>query len=177
MRNPIILVSLITVLITAGCIGQQPADTGLHSIEKDGVSYEFTSDIREAIKVPVIGKDSILEALAFAKNVTIVFSDGPDNRLFARSAPEMASKLQHYYTYSFNKVVPISGAEKSNLTQTSGLIIELIGPSGADQTAVSWADSGIRVEGLTNQSFVLASDRLALILLEDALPQGLEASQ
>ena len=172
-KTHLLILTIFAVLFTAGCIGQQPPEPPLQAIEKDGVQYVFSTDIREAIKIPVNDRDSIFDALVLAENVTILFENSTDNALFAKHGFELTSKLQNYYVQSLNKIVGVKGIEKSNATQAIGLIIELIGPdTGATQSSVTWTGEGIVVQGETNQSFALSVDRLALVLFEDEIDLG-----
>ena len=163
----VLVIFLAFVAITAGCIGQQPMEE-IHILEKDGVEYEFSTDVREAAKIEVIGETQIFDSIALANNVSIIFREGGDNAIFAKAGFDLTNKLQFYYVYTQDRIVGIRGFEMVNASMAEGTIIEFIGPTtGANETSVSLQNETIIVRGTTNQTFALAVDRLALVLFPD----------
>ena len=164
---------IITAVLIAGCIGQQPPEQRtLYNITKDGIEYDFSNDIYKALDVTIYDKARISEELMSAQRIWILFTnDTADNAYVALASSELTSKLVHYYAYTQARLVKASGVELSDLNNTvQGTFIEFRGPNtGANATDVSLSGSRILLQALNASELRLVADRLALLLFEDEL--------
>ena len=91
-----ILLVLILVLFTAGCL-EQPVNSV--TIPGHNVEYIFSSNLREAILVPVNDEDIIRNLSLENKRINIVFdgSDRQDNGMISVSLFDITHKLTTYF--------------------------------------------------------------------------------
>lgn len=124
-----------------------------------GNQLEFRDDLRYAQNISIYpNEESILYAIWDPEilNVTIAFTDTPDNQIVAVNAFEIAYKLRIAYL-TFNWDVPINGMEVESFENLTGdrqhLIIALVPPYLTNETGVEMRDSVIYVKGKTYEDF------------------------
>lgn len=145
----------------------------LHNITKDGVEYVFSSNIYDAINVPLPDAPEIYNNIMSADRIAILFTDNKqDNSMIATASIGITSKLAYYYTYTQTRVVNITGYNLLNLSNATldGTLIELRGPNtGANETSVKLENGRIILQALNASGLELVSDRIALLLFENEL--------
>lgn len=143
----------------------------LYNITKDGVQYVFTTNIYDALNVPIYDKERVYSKLALAQRIWILFRDEGNNSMLAAASFDVTSKLVHYYVYTQGRIVNITGAEISQLNGTlQGTFIEFRGPTtGANETSIRYNRGVIIVQALNSSDLRTVADRLTLVLFEDDL--------
>jgi len=172
------IILLLLAVTVSGCIGQSvPVHNLLYNFTKDGVEYEFSTNVYDAIKISIYGKEDIYSRLVLTDRVLIIYgNNSADAPYIATASAELASKLVHYYAYSQGRLVSISGMDLDSYAQNetarnmSATLVEYRGPNtGANGTYVRLEGDRIVVEALNGTEMKSVSDRLMLVLFEDDL--------
>ena len=173
------LAILVPLLLIAGCV-QEP----LHNItiSEHNVDYIFTSDIREAIQMPVNNQTEIRDMLLENYRINLVFDgkDQQDNAIIALSFHDITSKLTPYfineniskefaiYYYIDDQWYDIKkeAVEKPDLNKEDEVTLWVVGPrTGATSTEVTLEDRIITVKGTSRENLAKAADKLVLIVM------------
>ncbi|MBI5061423.1 MAG: hypothetical protein HZB67_03855 [Candidatus Aenigmarchaeota archaeon] len=193
-KIPAFLILIIfSVVLASGCINQPKEEPiTLTTITKDGVAYEFTNNIFDAMKVPMIEQAEIKRIVTKASAVSIVFnsSSKEENAYLTVINYNMVGKLSSYYTYSkqqfvdetfyniydvkndrlmkFDRSINNWTESPTGIDNIEWPILYLKGPNtGANETSVTLDESGkiIYIQGTDYRNFSLAADRFTLEIL------------
>jgi len=171
--KPYLMILIIGLVVSAGCISQQEPEKYTYVIKKHGIEYIFTNSIENASLIPVDNESQILDEITTTRKVRITFeSQTTDNIAFQLAGIDTSSKLAHFYIYGQGRFVDMGAEELINLTandRENATIIQLKGPNtGATDTSVYMDPNGwIVIEGSDQKNLTLAADRFALIYLKD----------
>ena len=169
---------LITVLIIAGCVQEQPKNQITEVSIPGHPVYTFSNPINEAMKYSITDKDEIHQAILKTRNLNIVFngSSVEDNTYFQVVLFNVVTKIQTFFVYEHTLLRVNSyyfiGDQWYNLTNTTsmpnltGTTLWVKGPNtGATENSLSFANNTIYLQGLSYKNLTLAGDRLVLLVL------------
>lgn len=170
---PILLIA--TLILAAGCVGQQQPQPKNFSIVRDGVEYVFSNTLEGIQRAGLSQENEIVSIVAFAPKVNIIYKQGTDDdSSLAIAATELSSKLAHYYAFTQKRRVEIAGIDAAQnqtgnqAANITGARIVMRGPlTGAQGTGVFVAAGTIIVEGADRTNLTAASDRLALHIIQN----------
>jgi len=172
-----ILISITAILIVSACVNLNP-----YQRVYNGITLNFRSNLNDAAKIPVYPDEkAITDVLIdnpYLRKVAILYiANDSENGFYAVAGFEFAFK----FTVVNNKLgrgeIPINAYNISSINEAYRVadrtvpVVLLLGPSQANQTAVTVDGYVIKVEGkdlYKNRTYVdldLATDRLILTLL------------
>jgi hypothetical protein len=141
--------------------------------------YEFSNDIREALKVPVNDPIAIKKLVWQSDRLNIIFngSSQQDNAYFQVLAINIVSKLQTFFAYEGKLLdFPVfyyddkrrwfNSTEEVAIPNLEGANLWLLGPdTGAKDTSLLSIDNIIYLQGTSYKNLILVGDKLALIIM------------
>lgn len=199
----VFFLSIFSIVLVSGCINQEPEKPQqVLEITKDGITYQFTNNIFDSMKIPLNEGAEIKRLVKYASAVSVVFdnSSTEDNAYFTVINYNMITKLTHYYAYSRGKFVdesfyPVYVINDGKLLKKDKInntwldynftldsiewpVLYLKGPNtGAIETSVTldYDRKIIYIQGTDYRNLSLAADRFVLEVLgvsTDLLEQG-----
>jgi len=95
--KPYLMILIIGLVVSAGCISQQEPEKYTYVIKKHGIEYIFTNSIENASLIPVDNESQILDEITTTRKVRITFeSQTTDNIAFQLAGIDTSSKLAHF---------------------------------------------------------------------------------
>lgn len=172
-----VLIMLVFTLIISGCTEEKEIKE-LRIPEHGNHIYEFSNDIREALKVPVNDPIAIKKLVWQSDRLNIIFngSSQQDNAYFQVVAINIVSKLQTFFAYE-GKVLQFPAFYYENgrwfnstgevvLPDLEGANLWLVGPNtGAVDTSLFSIGDIIYLQGTSYKNLTLAGDKFALIVM------------
>jgi len=174
MRSALVVLAL----LAAGCVQQQAAITDIYVAGHGSQIYQFSYDIRESVKVQSNDEDGIRGLVADSGSLTIIFNStasGEEKSMFQRAVINTATKLPTYFSYEGRLLYMdvLYYGEDGYLYDKANERVELpahakillLGPAAAAETSVTLDGNAITVQGTTERGFMLAGDKLSLIVM------------
>jgi hypothetical protein len=171
---------VISILLIAGCIDQQPAKE-LYNFTKDGVEYVFDNNIYYSLAVPMQEHEQIVAAVRNASYIAITFNgtNQTENSWYLVVSWNLVERLRNYYEYTQGRFMrnyikgyelgELSAAMANGTLPANAVVIELRGPAaGANATSVEIVPSNrtwILVQGVNFRNLTMAGDALALAVI------------
>ena len=175
-RSGLAIPILVIVILAAGCIQQEKPVTEL-KISGHPQIYSFSSDLREALKVPATGQMEMQTMFSSSDRIDIVFNgtSTQDNAYFRVVLINIVSKLQTYSvnegkilefdTYYFVDGVWYNATNNEIEKPDFGAAIWLKGPdTGATETSVRIEGNIVTVPGTFYKNLTLAGDKFVLVV-------------
>lgn len=171
------MILIFFVILISACLSSYDPYTR----EYAGQEIHFRADLSEAEKIPVYPDEETLRDVLLSRDVIRVFvayfPNETENVYYLADSFELAYKLTIIYKHKFNHVnriesLPINSTDELVPTYVEPIIL-LLGPTQANQTAVTVENNLIIVEGEsleeTDRIYTdldLATDKLLLVLME-----------
>ncbi|MFQ6020584.1 MAG: hypothetical protein ACE5J4_01010 [Candidatus Aenigmatarchaeota archaeon] len=179
------LLTMLLVVVISGCIASTTNYVMInpYTVKFANVTLHFRSNLNEAKKIPVYPNEQALKDVLldqYVRKIGIAYiSNESENPFYYVTSYELAYKLTIINKYYFRKAKPVSSYSINNTEEPYNVsvrhipIILLLGPSHANQTAITVKDYVITVEGLSFEEIDrkytdldLAADKLLLTLME-----------
>jgi hypothetical protein len=177
MKNKIIIISILAVLVVAGCSQPRQPVTEIQVPGHGTEIYVFSNDVYEALKVTSNDPDGIKLIGNTFEHMDIVFngSSEQDNAYFRVVLVNMLAKVPLYFSYegrlvTFTPYYFIDDKWYDSANETAkpdfkDTVIWLNGPNtGALDTSVNLEGNTIYLSGTSYKNLTLAGDKLTLLL-------------
>ena len=177
MKKFMFIILIVSILSISGCVNEEEIKE-LRIPGHGNHIYQFSHDIREALKVPVNDPIAIKKSVWQSDRLNIIFngSSKQDNAYFQVVAINIVSKLQTFFAYEGKLLqFPVfyyengkwfNSTEEITIPDLEGANLWLVGPNtGAMDTSLFSVDNVIYLQGTSYKNLTLAGDKFALIIM------------